>query len=230
VDTGIGIAPENMDKLFQSFVQIDSSLSRQYAGTGLGLSLVKRIVEMHGGTVSVQSEVNRGSCFTVSLPFCPREEIAVAPSSPFAYPIIMATDAAEIAVRPQTSILLVEDDQGNIETMTTYLESRGYRLIVAENGQQAISILEDCANGLVHAYLPDIILMDIQMPGMDGFEATTRIRQIPDYANIPIIALTALAMPTDRQRCLDAGANQYLSKPVKLSQLVASIETLINSR
>jgi PAS domain S-box-containing protein len=230
VDTGIGIAPENMDKLFQSFVQIDSSLSRQYAGTGLGLSLVKRIVEMHGGTVSVQSEVDRGSCFTVSLPFCPREEIAVDPSSPFVYPIIMATDAAEIAVRPQTSILLVEDDEGNIETMTTYLESRGYRLIVAKNGQQAISILEDCANGLVHTYLPDIILMDIQMPGMDGFEATKRIRQIPDYINIPIIALTALAMPNDRQRCLDAGADRYMSKPVKLSQLVASIETLLNSK
>ena len=230
VDTGIGIAPENMDKLFQSFVQIDSSLSRQYAGTGLGLSLVKRIVEMHGGTVSVQSEVDRGSCFTVSLPFCPREEMAIVTSSPFVYPLEIATDAAAIAVRSQTSILLVEDDQGNIETMITYLESRGYRMIVAENGQQAISMLEDCANGLVDTYLPDIILMDIQMPGMDGFEATRRIRQIPDYAQIPIIALTALAMSSDRQRCLDAGANQYMSKPVKLSQLVASIETLLNSR
>jgi PAS domain S-box-containing protein len=231
VDTGIGIAPENMDKLFQSFVQIDSSLSRQYAGTGLGLSLVKRIVEMHGGTVSVQSEVNQGSCFTVSLPFCPSEEIAVVSSSAFVYPINIATDAEEtLVVKTQTSILLVEDDEGNVETMTTYLESRGYQIVVAENGQQAISILEDCANGLVQSCLPDIILMDIQMPGMDGFEATTRIRQIPDYANIPIIALTALAMPTDRQRCLDAGANQYMSKPVKLSQLVASIETLLNSR
>ncbi len=229
VDTGIGIARENMDKLFQSFIQIDSSLSRQYAGTGLGLALVKRIVEMHGGTVSVQSELGRGSCFTVSLPFYSLDEIAIAPSFPLDL-IAIATDAEEtLAVRSQTLILLVEDDPGNIETMTTYLESRGYRLIVAENGQQAISILEDCANGVVHAYLPDIILMDIQMPGMDGIEATLKIRQIPDYANIPIIALTALAMPNDRQRCLDAGANQYVSKPVKLSQLVASIETLIKS-
>jgi signal transduction histidine kinase/CheY-like chemotaxis protein/CBS domain-containing protein len=227
VDTGIGIAPENMDKLFQSFIQIDSSLSRQYAGTGLGLALVKRIVEMHGGTVSVQSELGRGSCFTVSLPFCSLDEIAIAPSSPLDL-IAIATDAEEtLAVRSQTLILLVEDDPGNIETMTTYLESRGYRLIVAENGQQAISILEDCANGVVHAYLPDIILMDIQMPGMDGIEATLKIRQIPDYINIPIIALTALAMPNDRQRCLDAGANQYVSKPVKLGQLVALIESLL---
>jgi signal transduction histidine kinase/CheY-like chemotaxis protein/predicted transcriptional regulator len=227
VDTGIGIAPENMDKLFQSFVQIDSSLSRQYAGTGLGLSLVKRIVEMHGGTVSVQSEVDRGSCFTVSLPFCPSEEIAVTPLLPLAYPIDLNTDAVEMAVRHQTSILLVEDDEGNIETMTNYLESRGYRIIVAEDGQQAISILEDFANGVVQTCHPDLILMDIQMPGMDGIEATMRIRQTPDYKNIPIIALTALAMPNDRQRCLDAGADRYMSKPVKLSQLVASIESLL---
>jgi PAS domain S-box-containing protein len=231
VDTGIGIAPENIDKLFQSFVQIDSSLSRQYAGTGLGLSLVKRIVEMHGGKVSVQSEVDRGSCFTVSLPLCPSEEIAVAPSSPLVYPIAIATDAEEtLAIKPQTSILLVEDDRGNIETMTTYLESRGYRIIVAENGQQAISILEDCASDLVEIEHPDIILMDIQMPGMDGLEATEHIRQLPGCAAIPIVALTALAMPKDRQRCLDAGANQYMTKPVKLSQLFISIETLLNSR
>ncbi len=231
IDTGIGIAPENMDKLFQSFVQIDSSLNRQYAGTGLGLSLVKRIVEMHGGNVSVQSEVNRGSCFTVSLPFYPSEEIAVEPSSPLEYPSYSTTDAEEtLMIRSQTSILLVEDNEGNIETMTTYLGSRGYRIIVATNGQQAISILEDCVNGLVDTCLPDIILMDIQMPGMDGFEATMRIRQMPDYTNIPIVALTALAMSEDRQRCLDAGVNQYISKPVKLSQLVATIETLLNSR
>jgi signal transduction histidine kinase/CheY-like chemotaxis protein/CBS domain-containing protein len=230
VDTGIGIAPENMDKLFQSFIQIDSSLNRQYAGTGLGLSLVKRIVEMHGGKVSVQSEVDRGSCFMVSLPFFPNEEIVVVPSSPLVYPIIIPTNAKEnLTVRSQTSILLVEDDDGNIETMTTYLESRGYRLIVAKNGQQAISILEDCANGLVHNYLPDIILMDIQMPGIDGIEATIKIRQNPDYGNIPIIALTALAMPHDCQRCINAGVNQYVTKPVKLSQLVASIETLLKS-
>ncbi len=231
IDTGIGIAAENMDKLFQSFVQIDSSLSRQYAGTGLGLSLVKRIVEMHGGTVSVQSEVNRGSCFMVYLPFNPIIAIATAPSSPMVYPLATDPDPDEIpAIKPQTSILLVEDDQGNIETMTTYLQSRGYRIVVAENGRQAISILEGYVNELVQTQYPDIILMDIQMPGMDGFEATKHIRQIPDYAYIPIVALTALAMPEDRQRCLDAGVNQYITKPVKLSQLVATIETLLNSR
>jgi PAS domain S-box-containing protein len=229
IDTGIGIASENMDKLFQSFVQIDSSLSRQYAGTGLGLSLVKRIVEMHGGSVSVQSEVNRGSCFTICLPFEPSTEMAISPS-PLGYPSI--TDPAleeTLAVPSQTSILLVENDEGNIETMTTYLQSRGYLIVVAENGLQAISTLEGCANDLNNRY-PNIILMDIQMPGMDGFEATERIRQLPQCATIPIIALTALAMPQDRQKCLDAGVDRYMTKPVRLSQLVATIETLLNQQ
>jgi PAS domain S-box-containing protein len=230
IDTGIGIAPENMDKLFQSFVQIDSSLSRQYAGTGLGLSLVKRIVEMHGGSVSVQSEVNRGSCFTVYLPFCPRTEIVIPPSSlPLAYPLATDPEEKTLVVKSQTSILLVEDDEGNIETMTTYLESRGYRIIVAKNGQQAVSWLEGCTNELAQKQHPDLILMDIQMPGMDGFETTGRIRQMPKCQIIPIIALTALAMPDDRQKCLDAGADNYVSKPVKLSQLVATIESLLES-
>ncbi len=231
IDTGIGIAPENMDKLFQSFVQIDSSLSRQYAGTGLGLALAKRIVEMHGGTVSVQSEVNRGSCFTICLPLELSTEIALTPSAPLGYPLSTNPTLEENPqVKPQISILLVEDNEGNIETMTTYLQSRGYRIVVAENGLQAISMMEDCGRDLARLQYPDIILMDIQIPGVDGFEATERIRRLPECAAIPIIALTALAMPNDRQKCLDAGVDRYMTKPVKLSQLVATIETLLNAR
>jgi PAS domain S-box-containing protein len=228
IDTGIGIAPEHMGKLFQSFVQIDSSLSRQYAGTGLGLSLAKRIVEMHGGTVSVQSEVNRGSCFTVCLPFEPSLELARPRFSlPLLDPFTANIEQETLVVKSQTSILLVEDNEGNMETMIGYLEGRGYRLIAAESGQQAISILERCTNELGLSDYPHIILMDIQMPGMDGFEAIGHIRQIPECAEIPIVALTALAMPDDCQKCLDAGANRYVSKPVRLSQLVTTIETLL---
>lgn len=221
IDTGIGIAPENMNKLFQSFVQIDSSLSRQYAGTGLGLALVKRIVEMHGGTVSVQSELDRGSCFTVLLPFCPSAEISV-PSSlpPLVYPPLATDPRDPPAIEPKALVLVVEDNQANMETMTGYLKSRGYRPIEAINGRIAID--------LAKLHHPDIILMDIQMPDMDGFTAIGQIHQIPECAAIPIVALTALAMAGDRQKCLDAGANHYVTKPVKLSQLVATIETLLN--
>jgi CheY-like chemotaxis protein/anti-sigma regulatory factor (Ser/Thr protein kinase) len=215
IDTGIGIAAENINKLFQSFVQIDSSLSRQYAGTGLGLALVKRIVELHGGSVSVESEVNRGSCFAVSLPFDPSARMVM---PPLLSPLTLEPDQTP-SLRPKALILIVEDNDANLETMTGYLKSRGYDLLEARDGQQAISIAQtDC---------PDIILMDIQMPGMDGFEATRHIRQIPACAAIPIIALTALAMPRDRQKCLDAGATHYVTKPVKLGQLVLTIESLL---
>ena len=222
IDTGIGIAPENIPKLFQSFVQIDSSLSRQYAGTGLGLALVKRIVEMHGGTVSVQSQVDRGSCFAISLPFYVSAETAVPPAvPPLVYPL-----TSEPALSPpppvtlKASILVVEDNDANMETMTGYLESRGYRPIEASTGRMAIEIAQ--------SQRPDVILMDIQMPDLDGYAAIGQLRQIPECATMPIIALTALAMPLDRQKCLDAGADRYVTKPVKLSQLVATIEELIH--
>jgi signal transduction histidine kinase/ActR/RegA family two-component response regulator len=236
VDTGIGIAPENIDKLFQSFVQINSSLNRQYAGTGLGLALVKRIVKLHGGNVSVESNVDQGSRFTVCLPFEPSAEVVPLSSLPLVYPLTI--DPAETPlVSPKALILVVEDNDANLETMTGYLKSRGYRLAEARDGQQAISIMEGFTNEMMRESAhdqnqinrPDLILMDIQMPEMDGFEATRKIRQLPDCATIPIIALTALAMPTDRQRCLDAGANQYVTKPVKLGQLVSTIETLLKS-
>ncbi len=227
VDTGIGIAPENMGKLFESFVQIDSSLSRQYAGTGLGLALVKRIVELHGGTVTVESIVSQGSCFTVSLPFTPSAEIVVPASvSPLVYPLHPSPEDTTI-VNPKALILVVEDNEANMETMTGYLRSRGYRLMEAIDGQAAIELLSECSIDPTLASCPDLILMDIQMPGMDGFETTRQIRQISACTTLPIIALTALAMPTDRQKCLDAGANEYMSKPVKLGQLVSTIETFL---
>ena len=221
IDTGIGIAPENIPRLFQSFVQIDSSLSRQYAGTGLGLALVKRIVELHGGTVAVESQVDRGSCFTVSLPFCPSAATIVPPAlPPLVYHLTTEPPQAPPAVTLKALVLVVEDNDANLETMTGYLASRGYRPIEARNGHMAIE--------LAQTRHPDVILMDIQMPDLDGFAAIGRIRQIAECATIPIIAITALAMPHDRQKCLDAGADRYVPKPVKLSQLVTTIEQLLH--
>ena len=217
IDTGIGIAPENINKLFQPFIQIDSALNRQYAGTGLGLALVKRIVELHGGEVGLTSEVGVGSCFTIDLP-----SDASAPSSidmeSENVPVIAASQPIQQA---SPLILLAEDNEANITTFSGYLGAKGYRILLAKTGQEAIA--------LAKSEKPDLILMDIQMPGMDGLEAMQQIRLDPNLVNIPMIALTALAMTGDRDRCLAAGANDYLSKPVKLKQLTAIIQELLAS-
>jgi CheY-like chemotaxis protein len=221
IDTGIGISAENIKKLFQPFIQIDSALNRQYNGTGLGLALVKRIVELHGGSVELTSELGVGSCFAITLPFNvenPNLEVQI------------QYDLAELSLIDQSQtdnlssplILLAEDNEANINTFSSYLQAKGYRLVFATDGRQAISITK--------AEHPDLILMDIQMPVIDGLTAIKQIRLDPDVADIPIIALTALAMADDRERCLDAGASEYLQKPLKLKQLATSIQQILNAK
>ena len=352
IDTGIGIAPGDIAKLFQPFVQIDSSLSRQYNGTGLGLALVRKIAELHGGTVSVTSEVNQGSCFTLDLPYLTERALpAIATPTPpsslldihnsrvlviedsataagqiaryleeqgmesiirssgdqvmsdvitfqpalilldillpnlsgwdvlqqlktapetRAIPVIVVSvvdersyglslGASEYLVKPISRhqlqqaierlshnpqaplsrppvvplpdssqpaietplILLAEDNDMNVATVSSYLTALGYRLIYAKNGQTAVE--------LAQTQMLDLILMDIQMPDMDGLEAMQLIRSDARCANIPIVALTALAMPGDRERCLAAGANHYLSKPFKMKALKGLIQQLLQS-
>ncbi|MBD2429170.1 PAS domain-containing protein [Phormidium sp. FACHB-1136] len=214
-DTGIGIRPEDAQRLFQPFVQVNTALNRQYEGTGLGLSLVKRLVEMHGGEVTLTSEVGSGSCFTVQLPI-------IALPNPDGSPAHFTESIkAEAPVDPTEAplILLAEDNEANLSTSSSYLEAKGYRLVIARNGLEAID--------LATTTQPDLILMDIQMPHLDGLEAIRQIRQKPALATVPIITLTALAMPADRERCLEAGANHYLSKPIRLRQLSEIITTLL---
>lgn len=220
-DTGIGIAPDNLEKLFRPFVQIDSTLSRQYSGTGLGLSLVKQIAELHGGQVALTSELGVGSCFTIDLPCDPNAPITV-PREPLLVPRepIIPPQLEPDHATPSPLILLAEDNEANINTVSGYLKAKGYRLSLAKTGLEAIDIAQ--------ADHPDLILMDIQMPGMDGLEAMQHIRRLPGLHNVPIIALTALTMAGDRDRCLAAGANEYLAKPVKLRQLVATIQQFLH--
>ncbi len=214
-DTGIGIAPADLKKLFQPFIQVDSALNRHYEGTGLGLSLVKRIVELHGGQVGVTSEVGVGSCFTLDLPY----SLSTVPGcSPL--PSRLEVEVVPVATESVAPlILLAEDNEANRLTISSYLKAKGYRLLMANNGEEAIA--------LTQSHSPDLILMDIQMPGMDGIESMQQIRQQVSVENLPIIALTSLAMVGDRERCLEAGANDYLTKPVKLKQLVTIIQQFL---
>lgn len=222
-DTGIGIAPTDLNKLFQPFMQIDSSLSRHYSGTGLGLSLVRRIAELHGGVVTVQSKLGQGSCFTLRLPEPQPWTVTTQPPMPSPPVDSLApnstSESNHMATDESPLILLAEDNQANVETIAGYLESRGYRLIVASNGQEAID--------LTQTHHPDLILMDIQMPGMNGLEAIRKLHQDPKFADLPIIALTALAMSGDRETCLTAGAAAYLPKPVSLKHLTMVIQQLL---
>jgi CheY-like chemotaxis protein len=217
-DNGIGISPEDQSKLFKPFVQIDGSLNRQYSGTGLGLSLVRRIVNLHNGSVGLQSEPGVGSCFWVDLPcqFDPRQP----PEITFTIPTAPDEVYPSCPTRPPI-ILLAEDNEANVQTLQNYLGAKGYDLVIAKNGQEAIEMAESIQ--------PDLILMDIQMPVMDGLEAIQKLRNNPQFKDIPIIALTALAMSGDDDRCLAVGANAYVTKPVRLKQLVGTIQNLLQS-
>ncbi|MDP8228523.1 MAG: PAS domain S-box protein, partial [Candidatus Electryoneaceae bacterium] len=220
-DTGIGIAPEDKERVFQPFTQLESGLTRRYAGTGLGLTLVSRMTELLGGTLSLETKPNHGSRFTISLSYdaaavddTQQPDIKKNPEK------LIISDADHTQGLENVSILVADDDDDSIAIIKKYLTSLGCIVIIAHNSKEAIekTIRER----------PDLIIMDIQMPEMDGLEAIRRIRSTDNLNDIPIIALTALAMMGDRERCLSAGADEYLSKPMDLDQLVELINELIN--
>jgi CheY-like chemotaxis protein len=215
-DTGIGIAQQDLARLFQPFIQIDSSLSRQYTGTGLGLALVERLTRAHGGTIQVESIPGQGSRFSVSIPW-------VRIGSPrLARPQgAIAVEERDTEARSRASqrplILVAEDRPENVVMFRDYLQSQGYRVNVASNGSEALTQAQIAP--------PDLIVIDVQMPGMDGLEAMRRMRASADLRATPIVALTALAKPGDRERCLAAGANSYLMKPISLRALLGVIKS-----
>jgi PAS domain S-box-containing protein len=216
-DTGIGINENNIPKLFQPFTQLDSSLSRQYSGTGLGLSLVKRMVEIQGGSIDVESTLGKGSRFTVTLPW---DNKIKKPTSSLNKLLLENPKTKNSTIPSDDSplILLAEDNEVNIVIFSEYLQNRGYKIEVARDGNEALNLTKKLK--------PSLILMDIQMPKVSGLEVTQEIRasQDKEIAEIPIIALTALAMTGDKEKCLQSGANDYLSKPVTLNKLIYAIE------
>lgn len=216
-DTGIGIAKEDIDRLFQPFVQVDSSLTRQYPGTGLGLALVKRMVRMHGGETHLESELGQGTRFTVSFPWDNEKKLQhPAAVKQITTVTTLKNDWSVEAAQPPL-ILVAEDDIRLYAILTDYLRAKGFQVIGVRNGLEAIEQAKQKK--------PDVILMDIQMPQVDGLEATRRIRTETELTDTPIIVLTALAMAGDKERCLEAGANAYVSKPLDFDQLIATIQT-----
>ncbi len=207
-DTGIGLSPADQSRLFGAFAQADASSTRQYGGTGLGLTISRRLIELMGGTIDVRSEAGVGSTFWFTIPF--------------------RTDGASSQTPPETSasgetriagkhVLVVEDNPINMRITVLLMENLGYSTEVAENGLAAIAALEKGSF--------DIVLMDCQMPVMDGYEAAERIRSSKgDGRDIPIIAVTASAAPGEHERCLRVGMNGFLSKPVSPGSLADALD------
>jgi CheY-like chemotaxis protein len=207
-DTGVGIPPDQFERLFQPFVQLDSKPAREYDGSGLGLALAAGMAELHQGRIEVQSEVGHGSRFEIVLPWDAQAQTA--DQSP---PEPGSLDSAEVQAEPlqRPSVMLVDDNESNLELLSNYLRIKGCDVLTARSGMTTIALLRE--------QRPDLILMDVQMPGMDGLETTRALRADPALRRLPIIARTALAMPGDREHCLDAGMDDYLSKPTGLKEL-----------
>ncbi len=223
-DTGIGIPPEKLKLIFESFTQADGSTTRQYGGTGLGLTICKQLVELMNGRIQVNSAVGAGSTFEVTIPFQ-----QIQPSELLASPRETRNEAELLSGEPSNAtnpastlaqsvpvkILLVEDNAVNQRLAVKVLQKAGHDVQTANNGRIACE--------LVAQQRFDLVLMDVQMPEMDGFAATAKIRARQDQPRLPIIAMTAHAMTGDRERCLAAGMDDYLTKPLKVEELSATI-------
>jgi signal transduction histidine kinase/BarA-like signal transduction histidine kinase len=209
-DTGIGIAPEDQARLFQRFQQADTSTTRRFGGTGLGLAISRRLAQLMGGETGVRSEPGSGSCFwfTASLAAAP----AVPPPPPPRQPATTNPAQAEAQAHLQGGrVLLVEDNETNQIIASAFLRKVGLEVQVAGDGRAALQALERASF--------DAVLMDVHMPIMDGMEATRALRAKPGLDYLPVIAMTASVRPQDRQRCLEAGMNDFIPKPLDIDAM-----------
>ncbi len=223
-DSGIGIPKDKLGTIFEAFKQVDGSISREFGGTGLGLSITKTIVDLMGGSVSVESIEGEGTAFKILLPMSEikkvkelNKPVEIKSTPIFDEDDFIDYDSNELKGK---NILLVDDDSRNIFTLTSVLENLDAEIYTAFNGKEAIEILEKEEK-------IDLILMDIMMPVMDGLKAIQNIKNNEKFRDIPIIAITAKTMQEDKQMCLDAGANDYLAKPLEHGALISMIKAWI---
>ena len=218
IDTGIGISPEALPRIFDPFEQADNSTTRKYGGTGLGLAITRRLAEMMGGGVGAESTQGSGSTFWFTV-FLPKKE------KQNGLNVLVAEMDAERVIRQRHSgrvILLVDDEPINLEIAKTLLEDSGLVVDTAEDGLQAVQKAKE------ESYV--LILMDMQMPNLNGTEAAQMIRALPEYRNTPILAMTANAFVEDRKRCMDAGMNDFIVKPADPDVLFATVLKWLDQR
>jgi len=212
-DTGVGIAPELLPRIFDLFTQAERSLDRSQGGLGIGLALVQRLVELHQGTVEAFSVLGQGSEFVVRLPVALAAELQ--PSA--------ATEIAEPIGRP-LRVLVVDDNVDTAQTLALLLEESGHDVRMGHDGPTALKV--------AHAFLPNVVLLDIGLPGLDGYEVAKRLRQQSVLPNVVLVAMTGYGQDTDRQRSQDAGFDHHLVKPAnfdKVQQILASVTVAENT-
>jgi CheY-like chemotaxis protein len=234
-DTGVGIPEHRKNVIFDAFTQADNSMTRKYGGTGLGLTITSRLVQLMGGRVWVDSELGQGSTFHFTADFVLGQARAThIPASPE----IGFDQISSVGLKPSITmnpppeagrklrILLAEDNLINQILATRLLEKRGHSVTVANDGREALKMLEGGASDRF-----DVVLMDVQMPEMDGFEVTAAIRQREKLLrrHIPIVAITAHAMKGDEERCHAAGMDAYISKPIQPMELFRIIESCVET-
>jgi CheY-like chemotaxis protein len=212
-DTGIGIPKDRQETLFSPFTQVDGSTTRKYGGTGLGLAISKKLVEMMGGCIWLESEEGKGSTFSFTIVF---EEVREQIRPPMPEPADLTPHGLPKSEKARTRILLAEDDPTSQLVALAMLQKLGYKAEAVANGAEALDAVRKSRY--------DLVFMDCQMPEIDGYEATRRIRSLSaGIRTAPIIAMTANALEGDRQRCLEAGMDDYVTKPIELEALAGTI-------
>jgi signal transduction histidine kinase/ligand-binding sensor domain-containing protein/CheY-like chemotaxis protein len=209
-DTGIGIDKSHVSRIFDEFYKIEDNPKRQYRGTGIGLAISKKIVELMGGTIWVESALHTGSTFYFSLPYIPSDALDGIPEK---------SDPKSDLFPSELTILIAEDDPVNYELIDVMLKPFGAEIIWVKDGVEAV---EHCKNASDHRNC--IVLMDVRMPNMDGFEATRLIKQL--FPDIPIIAVTAYAQKSDKERIMSSQFDAYVTKPVRIEELISAIANL----